>query len=73
MFSRILAGCVGLTGIFFIALSCMRNLSDEALEKVTVIYSKNLQRDAEDGIVPEQVARRASVRDEFQDKNNMIA
>ena len=42
MFSTILAGCVGLTGIFFIALSCMRNLSDEALEKVTVIYSKNL-------------------------------
>ena len=42
LFSKILAACVGLTGIFFIAFSCMRNLSDEALEKVTAIYSKNL-------------------------------
>ena len=42
LFSIILAACVGLAGIFFIALSCMRNLSDDALEKVTAIYSKNL-------------------------------
>ena len=42
LFSIILAACVGLTGIFFISLSCMRNLSDEGLEKVTAIYSKNL-------------------------------
>ena len=62
-FSIILAACVGLTGIFFIALSCIRNLSDEGLDKVKFIYSKNLQRDAEEGIIPEQVARRASVKD----------
>ena len=57
-FSYILAACVSLAGIFFIILSCLRNLSDENLEKVTAIYAKNLQKDVEEGITTEEVAKR---------------